>query len=174
MSSQEYDVRRMNDDQIVGLLSLGLESASRPGALVTELQRLMGLSASKLQEAVRNGLRLHDLSVNDGARLLGANELTVRRWFESTGALSENARAKLAALSLLLSLAGNKTRRSRTGQTVLLALAALCKTADGGFDVASGDAARIVTSVFDAAGLMAAALHLALTEEHGTTTVEEE
>ncbi|MDM8007513.1 MAG: hypothetical protein QUV05_15345 [Phycisphaerae bacterium] len=174
MGSKAYDTRRLSNEQIVDLLDLGLEAAGEPGAHATELQRLMGLSASQLLEAVRNSLRGHGLGVNEASRLLGVNELTAKRWFESAGTLADNARTRLAGLCVLLSLASSETRRFGAAQMVRSAVAALRKAADDSADVAHGEAARIVTSVFDVAGLMAAALYRMLTEEQETGAAEED
>jgi len=172
MSGKVYDTRKLGDNQILDLLSLGLESQDSPRLMVDEFRRLAALSSGDLVQNLRKGLGVQGLNAGQAAQLLGVSELTAKRWFESSGVLAENAQAKLAGLCLLLSLASDEMGRSGPGQMVRSAVTALRKAADSGVDLASGEAARIVTSVFGVAGLMAAALHLALTEKRGADTVE--
>jgi hypothetical protein len=161
VSSTEYDPRRLSDEQIVSLLDLGRGLPGTSRAL-NELQRLVGLPPSELAQAVRDQLRANGVDVPDAARLLGCNELTFRRWLDTSAPLPVSARHKLAGLCVLLSLAADKSADSGAAGLVRSAVAAAGHESSPEATGRNTDPVQVLNAVFGPAGLMAAALNQAL------------
>lgn len=157
-----YRTERLSDAKIVELLGSALQAPDCPQDVMSEFQRLVEMPASKLLQAVRDGLNRHRLGVTDAAGLIGVSRLTAQRWFESSSDLAKDAKHKLAGLCLLLSLASKDTGVSDSTDLVRSAVSALRQ--DSGQDAAAArsESVAILTSVFDTAGLTAEGLRSAL------------
>lgn len=155
-----------SEDPSAAQIAARFEAALDAPDVWAHLRGLMELEPDLLRQEVQQMLTKLQLSWSDAARLFGVTEWTVERWRKAE-VLPPEARPKLAALTVLLSLA-TQPRRNRSGpELVKAALEALDTATAPAKAIGTDDATRIVMSVFGAAGVMALALHATLTE---TTT----
>jgi hypothetical protein len=165
MTDQTFDTHAMSDLQIMDLLSLGLSSSDDPRGLVEKFRDLVQMPSAELLELTRDRLDDRDLSFEQAAQLMGISELTLRRWFESSEPLSSDATAKLTGLCLLLAFAEGDADDPDAARLVDAAVNSLRKEPQRpGPDLLESTSA-LVASAFGLAGIMAAALHAAVSAE---------
>lgn len=168
--NEQFQCERLGDGQIAELLSFALSAA--PGAAVgADLERLTRLAAGDLVADVRRRLEAMNLTVGDGARLIGVAEASVRRWYQTAGPMPERARQKLAGLCWLLNVAEESGVPGEGRRLVREALDVLKREDSVPHDVPGKRAESAVASVFGAVGLAAVAMYEVLhAEEEGRAT----
>lgn len=156
MNSGDYRAQHLSAAQVVDLLGMALERDSGSHGALAEYQRLAGLPADGVTETAFHLLARQGVDHMGAAQLLGVTEITVRRWSEGGSGCTEAAKLKLASLCTLLGLSEDCEARRLVDKAISLV----------GAGKNSGRACNgreeMLVAAFGVAGLMAAALYLAL------------
>ena len=139
--------------------------------VASEIQGIADLGKNSLLQDVEERLERSGLDWRAVAPLLGVSETTAQKRWRRLDNLPSNAKMKLAALRVLLSVA-TANSAGRAGSLVNNAIASLRNEFSGSENAETDPNIATLRSVFGPAGLMAAALFSALEESAGGTRVD--
>lgn len=156
MNSGEYRAQQLSPAQVVDLLGMALGRKHGSTCALAEYQRLAGLPVNGLTDTAFRLLARHGVGHMGAAQLLGVTEISVRRWSEGGGGFTDAAKLKLAGMCTLLELSEDCEARRLVDKAISLL------GAGENSGRAGNDREEMLVAAFGIAGLMAAALYLAL------------
>jgi len=156
MNSGENRAQQLSPAQVVDLLGMTLGRDRGSAGARAEYQRLAGLPVDGLTDTAFHLLTRRGVGHMGAAQLLGVTEITVRRWSEGGGGCTDAAKLKLVGMCTLLDLSEDCEARRLVDKAISLL------EAGENSGRAANDREEMLVAAFGIAGLMAAALYLAL------------
>jgi transcriptional regulator with XRE-family HTH domain len=144
-----YPAISLSDRQIVELLNTAREQLDRERTTGFDVRSITEMPSAELLQRVQEAMKTRGIDMEEAARLLGVAKLTIKRWFETSKPLSDDARQRLAGLCILLSLVEGEVRGVDTATLVRSAMTSLRGKPFLDGSAAQDEVVETLTSVFN-------------------------